>query len=87
VEVLGHGVSRDDDVVAGLDFIGVVAAGGVDELPDGPADGLFDTAACLNTTLPGNRRDRLDPKAVVGVTVHARARVYAAGPARAALLP
>src|SRR6266516_2840129 len=36
-EVVGEGVGGGDDVVAGLDLDGAVAAGGLDELADGPA--------------------------------------------------
>ena len=41
----GQGVGGGDDVVAGLDLDGAVAAGGVDELADRPAGLVLDPAA------------------------------------------
>lgn len=38
-EVVGKGVGSGDDVLAGLDLDGPVAAGGADELPDRPGGG------------------------------------------------
>jgi hypothetical protein len=40
----GQGVGRAEDLVTSLDFDGAVAAGGADELPDGPAGAAFDEA-------------------------------------------
>jgi len=39
------------------------------------------SSACLNTTLPRIRGDRLAPEAVLGITVHAGGRACATGPA------
>ena len=44
-EVVGEGVGGGDGVLAGLDLDGAVAAGGPDELPDGPAGLVLDPAA------------------------------------------
>ena len=45
------------------------------------------SSACLNTTLPGIRGDRLAPEAVLGVTVHAGGHAWAGRAGSAALLP
>src|ERR1700722_19901917 len=44
-EVVGERVGGGDDVGAGLNFYGAVAAGGLDEFADGPAGLVFDPAA------------------------------------------
>jgi hypothetical protein len=44
-EVVGEGVGGGDDVGACLDLHGAVAAGGLDELADGPACLVLDPAA------------------------------------------
>jgi hypothetical protein len=44
-EVVGQGVGGGDGVRPGLDLDGAVAAGGLDELADGPAGLVLDPAA------------------------------------------
>jgi hypothetical protein len=44
-EVVGSRVSGGDDVIAGLDVNGAVAAGGLDEPAGGPAGRVLDPAA------------------------------------------
>ena len=44
-EVVGDGVGGGDRLPPGLDLDGAVAAGGRDELADGPARGVLDLAA------------------------------------------
>jgi hypothetical protein len=44
-EVAGEGISGDNSVWAGLDLDGAVAAGGLDELADGPAGLVLDPPA------------------------------------------
>jgi hypothetical protein len=43
--IVGVWVGGGDDVLAGLDLDGAVAAGRLDEFPDGPAGLRFDPAA------------------------------------------
>jgi hypothetical protein len=44
-EVVGNRVGSGDGLASGLDLYGAVAAGGLDEFPDGSAGSRFDPAA------------------------------------------
>lgn len=54
VEVVGEWVGGGDGVVAGLDFDGAVAAGGVDETFDAPAGEVFDPAGDFVRSFAGS---------------------------------